>query len=66
MAQLRGVNCALPKLMAWKIVIKSVFSFKFLNDKIYNYVKQNIIVKFIIQKLKNDHTFLNKYTNCER
>ena len=40
-----------------------MFIFQFLNDKIYNYVKQNIIVNFIIQKLKNKHTFLKKYTN---
>jgi hypothetical protein len=26
-----------------------VFIFQFLNDKIHNYVKQNIIVNFIIQ-----------------
>ena len=32
--------------------------FQFLNDKIRNYVKQNIIMNFIIQKLKNKHTFL--------
>ena len=39
------------------------FFFQFLNDKIHNYVKQNIVVTFIIQKLKNKHTFLKKYTN---
>ena len=33
-----------------------------MNDK-NNYVKQNIIVNSIIQKLKNKHTFLKKYTN---
>jgi hypothetical protein len=43
--------------------LKSVFIFKVLNDKVYSYVKQNIIVNFIIQKLKNKHTFLKKYTN---
>ena len=32
-----------------------MFIFQFLNDKMHNYVKQNIIV---IQKLKNKHTFL--------
>ena len=37
--------------------------FSILNDKIHNYVKQNIIVDFIIQKLKNIHTFLKKYSN---
>ena len=31
---------------------KSVFIFKFLNVKMYNYGKQNIIVNFIIKKLK--------------
>ena len=35
-----------------------MFIFQFLNDKMHNYVKQNIIVHFIIQKLKNKHTFL--------
>jgi hypothetical protein len=42
---------------------ESVFIFQFLNDKMHNYVKQNITVNFIIQKLKNKHTFLKKYTN---
>ena len=37
--------------------------FQVLNDKIYNYVKQNIIVNFIIQKLKNKHTFPKKSKN---
>ena len=37
---------------------ESVFIFQFLNDKMHNYVKQNIIVYFIIQKLKNKRTFL--------
>ena len=32
-----------------------------LNDRIYNYVKQNTIVNLIIQKLKNKHTFLKMY-----
>ena len=31
---------------------KSLFIFQFLNVKIYNYGKQNIIVNFIIKKLK--------------
>jgi hypothetical protein len=35
-----------------------VFIFQFLNDKMHNNVKQNKIVHFIIQKLKNKHTFL--------
>ena len=34
---------------------KSVFIFQILNDKMRNYV---LIVHFIIQKLKNKHTFL--------
>jgi hypothetical protein len=42
---------------------ESVFIFQFLNDKIHNYVKQNIIVNFIIQKLKNKHAFLKKLPN---
>ena len=42
---------------------ESVFIFQFLNDNIHNYVKQNIIVNFIIQKLKNKHTFLKKMPN---
>ena len=37
---------------------ESVFIFQFLNDKMHNYVKQNILVYFIIQKLKNKRTFL--------
>ena len=36
--------------------------FKFLSDKIHNYVLFDIIVNFFIQKLKNKHTFLKKYT----
>ena len=32
----------------------------------HNYVKQNIIVNFIIQKLKNKHTFLKKYKKPEK
>jgi hypothetical protein len=35
-----------------------VFLFQFLNDEMHDYVKKNIIVHFIIQKLKNRHTFL--------
>ena len=31
--------------------------FSIFDDKMHNYVKQNIIVHFIIQKLKNKHTF---------
>ena len=33
------------------------------NDKVNNYVKQNITENFIIQQWKNRHTFLKKYTN---
>ena len=43
--------------------VDCVFIFQYLNDKIHNYVKQNIIVNFIIQKLKNKHTFLKKSSN---
>ena len=32
----------------------TVFIFQFLNDKMHNYVKHNITVNFIIQKLKNE------------
>jgi hypothetical protein len=35
-----------------------VLIFQFLNDKIHNYVLFDIIVNFVIQKLKNKHTFL--------
>ena len=38
--------------------LESVFIFQFLNDKIHNDVKQNMIVNFIIQKLENKHSFL--------
>ena len=38
----------------------------FLNDKIHNYVKNNMIVNFIIQRLKSKHTSLKKYTNCAK
>ena len=34
--------------------------FQFLNDKIHNYVKQNIIVDFIIQKVKKHTQFSQK------
>ena len=37
---------------------ENVFLFQFLNDEMHDYVKKNIIVHFIIQKLKNKHTFL--------
>jgi hypothetical protein len=42
---------------------ESVFIFQFLSDKIHNYVKQNIIVNFVIEKLKNKHAFLKKLPN---
>ena len=45
---------------------ENVSIFQFLNDKMHNYVKQNIIVNFIIQKLKNKHTFLKKYTKLSK
>ena len=44
-------------------LMKVFLFFNFLNEKNHNYVKQNIIVNFIIQKLKNKHTFPKKYTN---
>ena len=44
---------------------ESVFIFQFLSDKMHNYVLFDIIVHFIIQKLKNKHIFLKKYTNWE-
>ena len=37
----------------------------FFNFWMHNYVKQIITVNFIIQKLKNKHIFLKKYTNWE-
>ena len=37
---------------------ESVFIFQFLNNKMHNYVLFNTFVHFIIQKLKNKHTFL--------
>ena len=33
-----------------------MFIFQFSNDKIYNYVLFEIVVNFVIQKLKNKHT----------
>ena len=44
-------------------VSKLAFVFQFLNDKMHSYVVFDISVHFIIQKLKNKHTFLKKYTN---
>ena len=35
-----------------------MFIFQFLNDEMHNYVKQNLIAHFLIQKLKNKQTFL--------
>ena len=35
-----------------------MFIFQFLNDKMHNYVLFNAFVRFIIQQLKNKHTFL--------
>ena len=37
---------------------ESVFIFQFLNQKMHNYVLFNTFVQFIIEKLKNKHTFL--------
>ena len=45
------------------VLLSFVFIFQFLNDKIYNYVFVDIIVNFIIQKLKNIHAFLKKLQN---
>ena len=44
-------------------LLQSVFIFQILNDEIHNYVLFDIIVNFIIRKLKNKHTFPQKYTN---
>ena len=41
----------------------SVFTIQFLNDKIHNYVKKNIIVNLIIKKLKIKHTSFKRYTS---
>ena len=45
-------------LLVWILFEESVFIFQFLNDKIHRYVLFDIIVHFIIQKLKNKLTFL--------
>ena len=37
---------------------ETVFIFQFLNNKMHNYVLFNTFVHFIIQKLKNKHTFI--------
>ena len=42
---------------------ESVFIFQYLNNEMHKCVKKNIIVHFIIKKLKNIHTFLKKYKN---
>ena len=44
---------------------ESVFIFQFLNDKMHNYVLFDIIVHFIIEKLKYKYTFLKKSRNWE-
>ena len=41
----------------------SVSTFQFFNDKIHNHVFFDIIVNFIIQKLKSKRISLKKYTN---
>ena len=52
-------NLSTKELSQLVHLFKNVWGFfQFLNDKIHNYVKQNIIVHFNIQKLKNKHTFL--------
>jgi hypothetical protein len=44
--------------------VRKVFvCFQFLKDEIHNYVKKTYFVNFIIQNLKNKHTFLKKYTH---
>ena len=40
---------------------ESVFIFQFLNDKMHNYVLFDIIVHFIIEKLKNKHILKKVY-----
>jgi hypothetical protein len=40
-----------------------VFTFQFLKDKTRNYVLFDIIVNFVIKKVKSKHTSLRKYTN---
>ena len=40
-----------------RIELDQSYIFQFLNDKIHNYVLFDIFVNFIIQKLKNKHTF---------
>ena len=37
---------------------ESVFIFQFLYDKMHNYVLFDAFVRFLIQQLKNKHTFL--------
>merc|ERR1739842_242829 len=39
-------------------VLRKVFIFQFLNNKMHNYVLFDTFVHFIIKKLKNKHTFL--------
>ena len=58
---MRNIWLLSPLILSKQVEI--VFIFQFLNDKIQNLVKQNTIVNSIIQKLKNKHTFLKKYTN---
>jgi hypothetical protein len=52
-----------PKELSFLSFEESVFVFQFLNNKMDKCVKQNIIVHFIIQKLKNKQTFLKKHAN---
>ena len=49
----------IPQLSQFVYFLRKVCSFFiFLNDEMHNYVKQNITVNFIIQKLKNKLIFL--------
>ena len=41
----------------------SAFIFQILNNEMHKCVKQNILVHFIIQKLKDKHILLKKYRN---
>ena len=54
-----------PRELSFLSFEESVFIFQFLNNKTHKCMKQNIIVHFNIQKLKNEHTFLKNYTNWE-
>ena len=51
--------------LAFSVLRKMCLFFNFWIKKMHKCVKQNIILHFIIKKLKNKHTFLKKYTNWE-